>query len=96
MSHQMEWRQASSDEVVTLLSALNRLATEFSGFTPGSNALLSPLLREIIDTFPKLQSPVKQLLDAIDSREAHAGNLANLFLDRDKFPTIQDAKDVSE
>ncbi len=44
---------------------------------------------------PGLKEPVERFLSDINQAEAQAGNLASMFVDPDKYPLVQDAKDVS-
>lgn len=90
--HSEQILQATPNEVATLLLAFKRIAAEFEHNVPLPR---SSLLAGIISSFPKIRKIVERLLSDIDVRQARSDSTENLFTNSEKFPSIQDAKDVS-
>ena len=71
--------------------AFKRVATEFE-----HNVALpkAALLAGIVSSLPKIRKDVELFLSEIDIRQARSDLTENLFTNPNKFPAIQDAKDV--
>lgn len=85
--------KATPTEVATILVGLVRVSSEFK--VDEGDPFDSPLLNSILKVLPSIRDSSKALLDAINVKEARNGDKANLWNDIDKYPDIQDAKDVS-
>lgn len=59
--------------------------------TPASVGLESPVLNEIISSFPKLREPIKGLLAAVNLRKASEGKKDTMWTDLERYPGIIDA-----
>ena len=59
--------------------------------TPDSVGLESPVLNEIISSFPKLREPIKDLLAAVNLKKASEGKKDCMWTDLERFPNIIDA-----
>lgn len=72
--------------------AFKRIATEFE-----HNVALpkASMLAGIVSSLPKIRKDIELFLSEIDIRQARSDSTENLFTNPDKFPSIQDAKDVS-
>lgn len=54
--------------------------------------LESPVLNEIISSFPKLREPIKALLAAVNLRKASEGKKSSMWTDLERYPGIVDAE----
>ncbi|KAJ9120824.1 hypothetical protein QFC22_002758 [Naganishia vaughanmartiniae] len=86
----IQYGKATPNEVATLLLAFKRIATEFENNIPLPKATM---LAGIVASLPKIRKSVERLLSEIDVRQARSDAVENLFVNPDKFPSIQDAKD---
>ena len=59
--------------------------------TPASVGLESPVLNEIISSFPKLREPIKDLLAAVNLKKASEGKKDSMWTDLERYPSIIDA-----
>ena len=59
--------------------------------TPASVGLESPVLNEIISSFPKLREPIKDLLAAVNLKNASEGKKDSMWTDLERYPGIIDA-----
>jgi DNA mismatch repair protein MSH3 len=59
--------------------------------TPASVGLESPVLNEIISSFPTLREPIKDLLAAVNLKKASAGKMDSMWTDLERYPSIIDA-----
>ena len=59
--------------------------------TPASVGLESPVLNEIISSFPRLREPIKDLLAAINLKKASEGKKDSMWTDLERYPSIIDA-----
>jgi DNA mismatch repair protein MSH3 len=59
--------------------------------TPASVGLKSPVLNEIISSFPKLREPIKDLLAAVNLKKASEGKKDSMWTDLERYPSIIDA-----
>ncbi|KAJ9105305.1 hypothetical protein QFC21_001673 [Naganishia friedmannii] len=86
----IQYGKATPNEVATLLLAFKRIATEFQHNIPLPK---STMLAGIVSSLPKIQKSVERLLCEIDVRQARSDAVEDLFVNPDKFPSIQNAKD---
>jgi DNA mismatch repair protein MSH3 len=89
----IQYGKATPTELATILVGLNRIASEFK--PSESEVFSSPLLNSIMRTLPSIRDKAKELLNAVNVKEARENVEANLWNDSDRYPDIQDAKDVS-
>ena len=54
----------------------------------------SSLLNHIVRTLPTIREKATDFLSAINIKSARENDEANLWQDPDKYPAVQDAKDV--
>jgi DNA mismatch repair protein MSH3 len=54
----------------------------------------SSLLNDIVSSLPQLQGPIKELLEDLDIKQAREGVFTELWTNPEKYPAIEDAKDV--
>ncbi|WVQ74512.1 hypothetical protein IAR50_004113 [Cryptococcus sp. DSM 104548] len=87
----VQYGKALPTEVATILVALVRLGSEFK--TDTGDVFRSSLLNSIPNTLPTIVGRARELLGALDIREAKANNKADLWSDLDRYPGIQDVKD---
>jgi DNA mismatch repair protein MSH3 len=59
--------------------------------TPASVGLKSPVLNEIISSFPKLREPIRDLLAAVNLKKASEGKKDSMWTDFERYPSIIDA-----
>lgn len=88
----MLYGRATTNEVATILLALNRITHQFDETSPEAVGLSSTLLNESIAALPKARGIVKQALADINISAARKGEKENLFQE-DKYPELQDEKD---
>lgn len=89
----VQYGKATPSELATILTGLLRVASEFKANE--GKVFKSELLNSILATLPTIADALKEFLAAIDMKAAKANNEADLWTDPDKYPDIQDAKDVS-
>jgi DNA mismatch repair protein MSH3 len=84
--------QAQPTEVATILISLKRVGDEFKSVKdePFDSALLNNILRVL----PSVRESSKTFLDAIHTKAAQENDESGLWTDPDKYPDVQDAKDV--
>ena len=81
--------QCTPQELAVLLPAFNKVAGAFKDVnTPASVGLGSPVLNEIISSFPKLREPIKDLLAAVNLRKASEGKKDSMWTDLERYPGI--------
>lgn len=90
----VQYAKATPTELSTILVGLVRVGSEFTG--EEGKLFFSGLLNSIVATLPTIAKPSKDFLAAIDLKAAKANNEADLWTDPDRYPEIQDAKDVSQ
>jgi DNA mismatch repair protein MSH3 len=59
--------------------------------TPASVGLESPVLNEIISSFPKLREPIKDLLSTVNLKKASEGKKDSMWTDLERYPSIIDS-----
>jgi DNA mismatch repair protein MSH3 len=85
--------QAQPTELATVLVGLARVGSEFK--PNEGDVFKSALLNNVLKTLPTIKDPARVFLDSINLKEARENDEANLWVDSDKYPDLQDAKDVS-
>lgn len=84
--------QCTPQELAVLLPAFNKVADAFKDVdTPASVGLESPVLNEIISSFPKLREPVKDLLSVVNLKKASEGKKDSMWTNLERYPGIIDA-----
>lgn len=90
----VQYGKATPTELATILVGLVRVASEFKPDDGAGKPFHSEMLNNILTTLPTIAEPARAFLNAIDLKAARANNEADLWTDPDKYPEIQDAKDV--
>jgi DNA mismatch repair protein MSH3 len=85
--------QTTPTELATILVGLARVGSEFK--PDEGDVLQSALLNSILRVLPTIKQPATDFLAALKLKEARDNNKADLWVDTDKYPDLQDAKDVS-
>jgi DNA mismatch repair protein MSH3 len=85
--------QAQPTEVATILVSLQRIGEEFKNVTDAPFG--SALLNSVLKVLPSVRESSKAFLGDISTKAAKDNDEANLWADPDKYPEVQDAKDVS-
>jgi len=100
----IQYAKATPTELATILVGLARVGSEFK--PDEGRPFKSELLNNIIATLPTIAEDAKGFLNAIDVKAARADEKAglkvlsiltrqaDLWTDPDRYPQIQDAKDV--
>jgi hypothetical protein len=84
--------KATPSELSTILVGLTRVGSEFK---PNEGQVFtSALLNSILKILPTIREPARDFLSAINIKAAKENNEADLWTDPDKYPDVQDAKDV--
>lgn len=84
--------KATPSELSTILVGLTRVGSEFK---PNEGQVFtSALLNSILKILPTIREPARQFLGAVNIKAAKENNEADLWTDPDKYPDVQDAKDV--
>ncbi|KZT60361.1 hypothetical protein CALCODRAFT_114887 [Calocera cornea HHB12733] len=90
----VQYGKCPPKELASLLNAFNRIARAFPPFaTPGDVGFKSSMLNDIVYSLPAMLDVVTQLMHPFDIRKARDDNKAELWLDPQKYPAIQDTKD---
>jgi DNA mismatch repair protein MSH3 len=85
--------QADPAELATILIGLTRVGTEFR--SEEGSVFRSSLLNNILSTLPSIAQDAKAFLADYNVKMAREGDIGSLWNDVDKYPDLQDAKDVS-
>lgn len=72
--------------------ALVRIGSEFK--PNEGDVFRSRLLNNIVNTLPTIRESAREFLNALNIKETRNNNEADLWTDADKYPDVQDAKDV--
>lgn len=88
----IHYGKATPTEVATILIALNRIGSEFKQDVGAP--FKSALLNNIVAVLPTIRETAQSFLGDINVREARENNEADLWQNADKYPDVQDAKDV--
>ncbi|KAK7014986.1 DNA mismatch repair protein MSH3 [Favolaschia claudopus] len=87
----IQYKQCTPQELVVLLNAFLKIGKAFATVqTPNDVGLNSPLLRDIILSFPPLEKPIQDLLDAINVKQAAEGMKETMWRDSSKYPLVED------
>ncbi|PWZ02446.1 hypothetical protein BCV70DRAFT_196688 [Testicularia cyperi] len=89
----MTYGRITPSELATVLLSLNRVTQEFRPAELPTMQLGSDLLEEHIVSLSASKDPVQRYLGQISIKEARANNKADLFVDADRYPAVQAAKD---
>ncbi|PWN47643.1 hypothetical protein IE53DRAFT_238042 [Violaceomyces palustris] len=90
----LTYGRTTPSELVTILLCLNRITQEYKPVSEDWEVgLESSLLNEIIRSIPEGKSTVQRLLNQVSIKEARSNDKANLFVDQDRYPKVQQAKD---
>lgn len=81
-----------SSELATILISLARVGNEFRANE--GDVFRSSLLNNILKSLPTIAEPAKAFLAAINVKAAREGDVAGLWTDPERFPELDDAKDV--
>ncbi|KLO18801.1 hypothetical protein SCHPADRAFT_819209 [Schizopora paradoxa] len=85
--------QCTPKELATLLKAFERVATSFETLKESKDVgFRSPMLNDIVFSFPSLAMPLKDILAALDLKKAADDVRDELWRDLEKYPGIMDAK----
>lgn len=88
--------QSSPKELSIILEAYERIGSMFQPFASADDiGLMSPLLREIVFSMPRIHEPIQALLAIINVRKASLGEKSELWRDQEQYPAIPRAKEVS-
>ncbi|CAO1631759.1 unnamed protein product [Jaminaea pallidilutea] len=89
----MLYGRATTNEVATIILALNRITTQFAEVQNAADVGLdSPLLNECIAALPRTKHIIAEALSVLNLDAARKGEKENMFRE-DKFPELQDEKD---
>ncbi|BEJ16126.1 hypothetical protein CspHIS471_0507310 [Cutaneotrichosporon sp. HIS471] len=87
----VQYGKVTPSELATILTSLQRIASEFR--SNEGKVFKSELLNSILASLPTILEPTKEFLAAIDMKAAKANNEGDLWVDVDKYPDVQEAKD---
>ncbi|RXK40429.1 DNA mismatch repair protein MSH3 [Tremella mesenterica] len=86
-----QYGKATPSELATILTGLNRTGSEFK---PNEGDIFSSsLLNNIVKTLPTIRDKAREFLGAMNTKAAFENDEANLWVDPDRYPDLQDAKD---
>ncbi|KAJ7098058.1 DNA mismatch repair protein MSH3 [Mycena belliarum] len=89
----LQYKQSTPQEITVVLSAFYKIGKTYQAFqTPDEFGFRSKLLNVIFSSLPPLKTPMLKLLDAIDIKEAAAGQKDRMWKDPIKYPTLEDHK----
>ncbi|EPQ29014.1 uncharacterized protein PFL1_03304 [Pseudozyma flocculosa PF-1] len=90
----MTYGRSTPTELATILLSMNRITQEYALVDdPAELKLGSDLLNNAVADLPRGKAPVQKYLQQISIKEARANNKADLFLDPERCPKLQQAKD---
>ncbi|KAN0060382.1 Mismatch repair protein msh3 [Thecaphora frezii] len=90
----MTYGRSTPTELATILLSMNRITQEYKLVdNPADLATGSDLLNEAVADLPRGKTPVQEYLRQISIKDARANNKAELFLNPDQCPKLQEAKD---
>ncbi|KAF4615129.1 hypothetical protein D9613_003157 [Agrocybe pediades] len=87
----IQYGQCTPKELSILLPAFQKVALAFENVDMENTGVKSSILNEIITSLPKLKGPVKDLLEAVNLKQAAEGNKETMWNDPDTYPEIIDA-----
>lgn len=90
----LNYGRASPSELAQILLAFDRITREFPAVDSADQVgCRSRVLNEAIASLPRSHAVVKECLSAISLKEAHVNNKADLYVDPEKYPKLEDSKD---
>lgn len=90
----ISYGKTTPPEMATILVSLKRIGHEFDEDGPVTGMPKSKLLSEIVLALPRIREPAMRYLQAINTKAAHENDIPNLFVDPERYPDIQRAKDA--
>ncbi|KAG8691841.1 Mismatch repair protein msh3 [Ceratobasidium sp. 423] len=89
----IQYKKATPSELATMLTAWQRIATALDPIpTPKDAGFESDLLNDVAYSLPTLREPLAVIMSQIDLRHARDNNKAELWVDSEKYPAIDEAK----
>ncbi|CAE6452008.1 unnamed protein product [Rhizoctonia solani] len=89
----IQYKKATPSELATMLTAWQRIATALDPIpTPQDAGFESDLLNDIAYSLPTLREPLAAIMSQIDLPQARDNNKAELWVDSEKYPGIDEAK----
>ncbi|CAE6486102.1 unnamed protein product [Rhizoctonia solani] len=89
----IQYKKATPSELATMLTAWQRIATAFDPIpTPQDAGFESDLLNDVAYSLPTLREPLAAIMSQIDIPQARDNNKAELWVDSEKYPEIDEAK----
>ncbi|CAE7205240.1 unnamed protein product [Rhizoctonia solani] len=89
----IQYKKATPSELVTMLTAWQRIASALDPIsTPQEAGFESDLLNDIAHSLPTLREPLAAIMSHIDLAQARDNNKAELWVDPEKYPGIDEAK----
>ncbi len=61
---------------------------------PSMSKVKSSLLQNMVSTFPPLEETVDYFLESVDIKAVNEGNLVNMLVNMERFPSIAEGKAV--
>jgi DNA mismatch repair protein MSH3 len=92
----IQYGRATPAELASFLRSFNRVATAFQPFNlPIHVGFRSTSLNMIVWTLPRLKAQVQTLINAVKLSELDAGRKAEMWVDEERWPQIEQAAMVS-
>ncbi|KAF8610164.1 hypothetical protein BDV93DRAFT_483283 [Ceratobasidium sp. AG-I] len=89
----IQYRKATPLELATMLTAWNRVATALDPIaTPKEAGFESDILNDIAYALPTIRGPLAAIMGEIDLAQARDNEKAELWVDTEKYPKIDEAK----
>ncbi|CAE6491489.1 unnamed protein product [Rhizoctonia solani] len=89
----IQYKKATPSELATMLTAWQRIATALDPIpTPQGAGFESDLLNDIAYSLPTLREPLAAIISQIDIPQARDNNKAELWVDSEKYPGIDEAE----
>ncbi|KAE9400754.1 hypothetical protein BT96DRAFT_956745 [Gymnopus androsaceus JB14] len=89
----IQYGQCSPPELAVLLTAFQKIAFAFEEIKdPIEAGFRSPLLNDIIFSFPALRKSINELLQTIRLKQAADGRKDELWFDQEKYPAIEETR----
>ncbi|CAE6432319.1 unnamed protein product [Rhizoctonia solani] len=89
----IQYKKATPSELAIMLTAWQRIATTLDPIaTPEDAGFKSKLLNDIAYSLPTLREPLTAIMSQINIPQARDNNKAELWVDCEKYPEIEEAK----
>ncbi|KAJ3779412.1 DNA mismatch repair protein MSH3 [Lentinula raphanica] len=89
----IQYGQCTPQEIAVILPAFRKIAFAFEPMEESSDAgFNSPLLNDIVFALPALRSSITELLQTISLKQAAEGNKDELWVDKEKYPSIEETR----